>query len=34
MRNLRQDGWLKVLSGRSTIEEVARVTKGGIALKR
>ncbi|MCC6125315.1 MAG: type II/IV secretion system protein [Pirellulales bacterium] len=34
MRNLRDDGWLKVLSGRTTIEEVARVTKGGIAMKR
>lgn len=26
MRTLRQDGWLKVLEGRTTIEEVARVT--------
>jgi type II secretory ATPase GspE/PulE/Tfp pilus assembly ATPase PilB-like protein len=34
MRNLRDDGWLKVLSGRTTIEEVARVTKGSIAMKR
>jgi type II secretory ATPase GspE/PulE/Tfp pilus assembly ATPase PilB-like protein len=34
MRNLRDDGWLKVLTGRTTIEEVARVTKGGIAMKR
>jgi general secretion pathway protein E/type IV pilus assembly protein PilB len=34
MRNLRQDGWLKVLSGKTTIEEVARVTKGSIAMKR
>jgi general secretion pathway protein E/type IV pilus assembly protein PilB len=34
MRNLRNDGWLKVLSGRTTIEEVARVTKGSIAMKR
>ncbi|MBN2579945.1 MAG: Flp pilus assembly complex ATPase component TadA [Pirellulales bacterium] len=30
MRSLRQDGWLKVLSGRTTIEEVARVTKGSV----
>jgi type II secretion system protein E len=34
MRNLRSDGWLKVLSGRTTIEEVARVTKGSIAMRR
>ncbi len=30
MRTLRQDGWVKVLTGRSTIDEVARVTKGHI----
>lgn len=34
MRNLRNDGWLKVLSGRTTLEEVARVTKGSITMKR
>ena len=34
MRNLRNDGWLKVLAGRTTIEEVARVTKGSISMKR
>jgi general secretion pathway protein E/type IV pilus assembly protein PilB len=34
MRNLREDGWIKVLDGRTTIEEVARVTKGSIAMKR
>ncbi len=28
MRTLRQDGWLKVLSGRTTVDEVVRVTKG------
>ncbi len=28
MRTLRQDGWLKVLRGQTTIEEVLRVTKG------
>ncbi len=28
MRLLRQDGWEKVLEGRTTIEEVVRVTKG------
>ncbi|MHC4175892.1 MAG: GspE/PulE family protein [Planctomycetota bacterium] len=28
MRTLREDGWLKVLSGRTTVEEVVRVTKG------
>ena len=30
MITLRQDGWRKVLSGITTIEEVARVTKGDI----
>ncbi len=30
MRTLRQDGWLKVLEGRTTIEEVARVTAADI----
>jgi general secretion pathway protein E/type IV pilus assembly protein PilB len=28
MRTLRQDAWLKVLEGRTTIDEVLRVTKG------
>lgn len=28
MRTLRQDGWLKVINGDSTVEEVLRVTKG------
>jgi len=28
MRTLRQDGWRKVLQGRTTIDEVLRVTKG------
>jgi general secretion pathway protein E/type IV pilus assembly protein PilB len=28
MRTLRIDGWRKVLSGRTTIDEVVRVTKG------
>ena len=27
MRNLREDGWGKVLDGRTTVEEVVRVTK-------
>jgi type II secretion system protein E len=27
MRPLREDGWLKVLNGRTTLEEVARTTK-------
>lgn len=31
MRTLRQDGWLKVLEGRTTIEEVARVTAADVA---
>jgi len=30
MRTLRQDGWVKVLAGRTTVDEVARVTKGNI----
>jgi general secretion pathway protein E/type IV pilus assembly protein PilB len=28
MRTLRQDGWLKVLSGRTSLDEVVRSTKG------
>jgi len=28
MRTLRQDGWVKVLSGRTTVDEVVRATKG------
>ena len=28
MRTLRQDAWMKVLSGTSTVDEVLRVTKG------
>ena len=28
MRTLRQDGWRKVLAGRTTVEEVVRVSKG------
>jgi general secretion pathway protein E/type IV pilus assembly protein PilB len=28
MRTLRQDGWTKVLSGRTSIDEIVRVTKG------
>ena len=27
MRTLRQDGWRKVLRGKTTIDEVLRVTK-------
>ncbi len=30
MISLRQDGWRKVIAGRTTIEEIARVTKGDI----
>ena len=30
MRSLRQDGWCKVLDGRTTMDEVAGVTKGDI----
>jgi type II secretion system protein E len=32
MLTLRQDGWRKVLEGKTTIEEVARVTKGDIVV--
>ena len=28
MRTLRQDAWLKVLEGLTTVDEVLRVTKG------
>jgi general secretion pathway protein E/type IV pilus assembly protein PilB len=28
MRTLRDDGWLKVFDGRTTVDEVVRVTKG------
>ncbi len=28
MHSLREDGWAKVLAGRTTVEEVVRVTKG------
>ena len=28
MQSLRQDGWNKVLSGSTTVEEIMRVTKG------
>jgi general secretion pathway protein E/type IV pilus assembly protein PilB len=28
MRTLRQDGWVKVLTGRTTVDEVVRATKG------
>jgi general secretion pathway protein E/type IV pilus assembly protein PilB len=27
MRTLREDGWVKVLSGRTTVDEVVRITK-------
>jgi general secretion pathway protein E/type IV pilus assembly protein PilB len=33
MRTLRQDGWIKVLSGITTVDEVLRVTKGDVVLK-
>jgi general secretion pathway protein E/type IV pilus assembly protein PilB len=28
MRTLRQDGWLKVFAGRTTVDEIVRATKG------
>ncbi len=30
MRTLRDDGWRKVLAGRTTIDEVLRVTKANV----
>jgi general secretion pathway protein E/type IV pilus assembly protein PilB len=30
LRTLRQDGWQKVLSGRTSVDEVVRVTKGDL----
>jgi general secretion pathway protein E/type IV pilus assembly protein PilB len=30
MRTLRQDGWRKVLAGRTTVDEVVRATKAGM----
>jgi general secretion pathway protein E/type IV pilus assembly protein PilB len=33
MITLRQDGWRKVMKGMTTIEEVARVTKGDIVVQ-
>ena len=30
MITLRQDGWRKVLKGKTTIDEVARVTAGDV----
>lgn len=34
MRTLREDGWLKVLSGDTTVAEVLRVTKGDRTVTR
>jgi type II secretion system protein E len=34
MLTLRQDGWRKVLVGKTTVDEVARTTKGDIVNKR
>jgi general secretion pathway protein E/type IV pilus assembly protein PilB len=31
MRTLRQDGWQKTLQGRTTYEEVGRVTAGDLS---
>ena len=33
MLTLRQDGWVKVISGRTTVDEVLRVTKGDVIAK-
>jgi type II secretion system protein E len=34
MLSLRQDGWRKVLAGRTSIEEVAQTTKGDITMMK
>ena len=34
MRTLREDGWVKVLSGRSTVDEVVRVSKANEGVSR
>ena len=34
MRTLRDDGWRKVLDGRTTIDEVLRVTKANALIAR
>jgi general secretion pathway protein E len=33
MLTLRQDGWIKVVNGRTTVDEVLRVTKGDVIAK-
>ena len=33
MRSVRDDGWQKVLDGRTSIEEIVRVTKGEYRVK-
>lgn len=33
MRSLREDGWLKVLTGRTTVDEIVKATKGERAVK-
>jgi type II secretory ATPase GspE/PulE/Tfp pilus assembly ATPase PilB-like protein len=33
MRSLREDGWIKVIDGRTSIGEVLRATKGNVAAK-
>jgi general secretion pathway protein E/type IV pilus assembly protein PilB len=30
MLTLREDGWIKVLNGKTTVDEVLRVTKGDL----
>jgi general secretion pathway protein E/type IV pilus assembly protein PilB len=34
MRTLREDGWIKVLDGRTSVDEVARITKGNEVMMR
>lgn len=33
MRSLREDGWLKVLTGRTSLDEIVKATKGERAVK-
>jgi general secretion pathway protein E/type IV pilus assembly protein PilB len=34
MRTLRQDGWFKVLTGRTTVDEIVKATKGERAVQK
>ena len=34
MESLRDDGWLKVISGETTVDEIVRITKSDRTIKR